>query len=262
MRLRIGTGLVCAIALFACAAVAVRAQQPAPSPTPTAASEPVAVVQAFFDAINHQDQNAAAALFAENGVYEGLEFCLAPNPCRNRAEIAAAIYGAWIIFDPITVDLEQVDPTTVIARGQGDVNRRVATFFQVTFEVTGDQIASYHTDDQNVYCGDAPRKSICPQFNPPPSTIYTPGQVLPSVTPTVAASPAAATAATAAAATAPQATQPPPSTQRGPTPIRASNTAGRLLLAALVLVGVAVVGLAVAAIGAVVRRRSPRVSPP
>lgn len=117
MRLRIGSGLAFAVALFTCAAVATRAQQPAPNPTPAVATDPVAVVQAFFDAINNKDQNAAAALFAQNGTYQGLLFCLAPNPCTTREQIAAAVYGAYIIYDPITVDLELVDPTTVIVRG-------------------------------------------------------------------------------------------------------------------------------------------------
>ncbi len=261
MRQRIGTGFACAFALFTCMAMAARAEQPAPSPTPAAASDPVAVVQAFFDAINRHDGTAAAAVFTETPLYDGKIVCIAPDTCHTREEIAKGVYAAYIIYAPITVDLEQVGPTTVVARGQGDYNRLADTFFQGTFELAGDQIASYHADVMNTYCGDAPRKSVCPSFNPPPSIIYTPSRVLPSITPTVAASPAPSTAPMAAAATAPQATKP-PTPQRGPTPVRTSGTAERLLLAALALVGVATLGLIVAAVGAVLRRRSPRVSRP
>jgi len=48
----------------------------------------------------------------------------------------------------------------------------------------------------------------------------------------------------------------------GQTPIHTSGTAGRLLLAALATIALVTLGLVVAAVGAVVRRRTPRASPP
>src|SRR5690349_21117976 len=119
MRRRIGSGLALAGALFICVAVATRAQQPVSSPTPAVAADPVAVVQAFFDAINRHDGTAAAALFTETPLYDGKIVCVAPDICHTREEIAQGVYAAYIIYAPITVDLEQVGPTTVVARGQG-----------------------------------------------------------------------------------------------------------------------------------------------
>jgi len=116
--------------VLACWAYGADAQQPAPSPTPALASDPVAVVQAFFDAINRGDADGAAALFTESPYYDGLNICQAPKPCTTREEIASGLSTGIVPYRPITVDLEQVDPTSVIARGQGELGRVNDAYFE------------------------------------------------------------------------------------------------------------------------------------
>lgn len=253
VRRLLGITLWCALSLLSAEALRVQAQQPAPSPTPTPSptADPIAVVKAYFDAINRGDANAAADFFTDNPVYVGLIVCYAPNPCTSRSDIAAGIPTAYFPNLPITVVLERYSPTTVIARGQGEAGRLSGVYFESTFEISGDRIAVFRAERQDLSCTVAPSPDVCPQYNPNPPASNAPGQLPPP------GAAAASSTSPAAAATTQGAPVGPPAVVARQTPLRASGTAGRLLLAALAAVGLAIVGLLMAALGVLMRRRTP-----
>jgi hypothetical protein len=125
------------------------------------------VVQAFYDAVNHGDAAAAAALFTESPLYAGWLQC--STPCTSTDEIEAAVTGGLMTFRPITVVYEQVGPGVVIAQIQGEVDRRRDTYGVQRFQVSGDRIAAveYEPPAQRFCSRLAQPTTVCPQYVQP-----------------------------------------------------------------------------------------------
>lgn len=180
---RAGWALLLVLLLVAGYGNAARAQQPTATPDLSASSDPVAVVRAYFEAINRGDAAAAAALLTDTPVFVAVLFC--QQGCNSRTEIEAGLDRIWLPNLPVTVAYEQVSPSVVIARAQGSGNRADNSYFTVRFEVRGDRIAAYQGEAAAGCIYLTQPNTICAPY-PPPLRLpvggtYGPGEA-PSVT--------------------------------------------------------------------------------
>jgi limonene-1,2-epoxide hydrolase len=120
----------------------------------------VTVVEQFLTAVNRKDVAAATARFATGASYHGNPPC-STTACTTPAEIAGRIDHDWVIYAPITYDLEQTAPTTVVFRGQGFPNRLNDTYVEAQLTVAAGQITALVTTGSARPCRQSPRPAAC-----------------------------------------------------------------------------------------------------
>jgi hypothetical protein len=128
--------MLVSIGLFACSSSAASKAKAVVAPQ----ADPTAVAQQFYAAVDRKDPAAAAALFAASGVFQGTAICR--QGCTGRAAIEQALRSSPRLQNgPFPMVYDQLSPSTVLASGQGQINRARNTYFVERIVVNGDHIA-------------------------------------------------------------------------------------------------------------------------
>ena len=110
-------------------------------------TSPAQLALGWGDAINRGDAAAAAALFAPDGIFVGVQPCLVPTPCVGPANVVKRSAAAVAVHDVVTAGTPTVAGDLVQVRSEvrndgtraAGVDRIVLTFWTT---VQGDKITS------------------------------------------------------------------------------------------------------------------------